>query len=431
MQARRRAERCHTDSELLTQFHEHGNIKMENEDTTIKLQNFIDIKKGEYITRDKENEGIYPVILGGKEPAYYIDRYNHDGKAIVVSRSGASAGYVSLWNEKIFVTDGFLIEPKNNVSYDYIYYFLKSREGVLKLLQGGAAIPHVTPRLLNNLQINLPPLPTQQKIASILSAYDNLIQNYKKQIEALQTAASELYKEWFVRFRFPGYKDIRMKDSSIGKIPETFEVKKQNEVIKDYIGGGWGEDEQSEQFSIEAAVVRGADFPEFTNGDITTCPVRYHKVSNYNSRIIEPENIVLEVSGGTQEQPVGRTVIVSEERLKRFNNKLICASFCKLIKLNKSIISPLFYYYWMQFVYDTRIIDRYQLQSTGIINFKFEYFLRKGDVLLPPKDLMNSFEEKVKVIHSKIEKLAIGITNLTQQRDLLLPRLMSGKLEVE
>ena len=222
-----------------------------------------------------------------------------------------------------------------------------------------------------------------------------------------------------------------MKDSSIGKIPKTFEVKKQNEVIKDYIGGGWGEDEQSEQFSIEAAVVRGADFPEFTNGDITTCPVRYHKVSNYNSRIIEPEDIVLEVSGGTQEQPVGRTVIVSEERLKRFNNKLICASFCKLIKLNKSIISPLFYYYWMQFVYDTRIIDRYQLQSTGIINFKFEYFLRKGDVLLPPKDLMESFESKVKIIHSKIEKLAIGIENLTQQRDLLLPRLMSGKLEVK
>ncbi|MBQ4363439.1 MAG: restriction endonuclease subunit S, partial [Oscillospiraceae bacterium] len=78
----------------------------------------------------------------------------------------ASAGYVSLWNEKIFVTDGFLIEPKNNVNYDFVYYFLKSREAVLKLLQGGAAIPHVTPKLLNNLQLQLPPLPTQQKIAS-------------------------------------------------------------------------------------------------------------------------------------------------------------------------------------------------------------------------------------------------------------------------
>ena len=72
---------------------------MKNEYRTEKLQNFIDIKKGEYITRDKENEGVYPVILGGKEPAYYLDRYNHEGKAIVVSRSGASAGYVSLCHE--------------------------------------------------------------------------------------------------------------------------------------------------------------------------------------------------------------------------------------------------------------------------------------------------------------------------------------------
>ena len=320
-----------------------------------------------------------------------------------------------------------------NTSVDYIYYYMKQNwfNEYVTSLTAQAAQPNINLEQIGKLRINLPPLPTQQKIASILSTYDNLRQNYKKQIEALQTAASELYKEWFVRFRFPGYKNVDMKDSSIGKIPKTFEVNKQNEVIKDYIGGGWGEDEQSEQFSIEAAVVRGADFPELTNGDITTCPVRYHKASNYNSRIIEPEDIVLEVSGGTQEQPVGRTVIVSEERLKRFNNKLICASFCKLIKLNKSIISPLFYYYWMQFVYDTRIIDRYQLQSTGIINFKFEYFLRKGDVLLPPKDLMNSFEEQVKVIHSRIEKLAIGIENLTQLRDLLLPRLMSGKLEVE
>ena len=84
----------------------------------------------------------------------------------------------------------------------------------------------------------------------------------------------------------------------------------------------------------------------------------------------------------------------------------------------------------MQFLYDTRIIDRFQLQSTGIINFKFEYFLRKGDVLLPPKDLMNEFEVKAKLFHDKISLLAKQNENLIKQRDLLLPRLMSGKLEV-
>lgn len=397
----------------------HSNHLISEEETDLPLLRIADMP-----TKSKV------VFMKPETPERFIANYDD----IIYTRTG-QVGLVFREQYGVVHNNCFRVYPLNEkqLSRNYLYWCLKlpSTYKWANTIAAGAAQPDLPHSSFKKMKIPMFPLPTQEKIASILSAYDNLIQNYKKQIEALQTAASELYKEWFVRFRFPGYKNVDMKDSSIGKIPKTFEVKKQNEVIKDYIGGGWGEDEQSEQFSIEAAVVRGADFPEFTNGDITTCPVRYHKVSNYNSRIIEPEDIVLEVSGGTQEQPVGRTVIVSEERLKRFNNKLICASFCKLIKLNKSIISPLFYYYWMQFVYDTRIIDRYQLQSTGIINFKFEYFLRKGDVLLPPNDLMNSFEEKVKVIHSKIEKLAIGITKLTQQRDLLLPRLMSGKLEVE
>ena len=254
---------------------------MDNNHTTMKLQNFIDIKKGEYITRDKENEGIYPVILGGKEPAYYIDRYNHDGKAIVVSRSGASAGYVSLWNEKIFVTDGFLVEPKNNINYEYVYYFLKSREGVLKLLQGGAAIPHVTPRLLNNLQINLPPLPTQQKIASILSAYDNLIQNYKKQIEALQTAASELYKEWFVRFRFPGYQSTKFENG----IPERWKVYRINDLC--YINKNTvsSKDAKKEILYLDTGSITENVIDSFESYILEEAPSRARRIVKKNSII--------------------------------------------------------------------------------------------------------------------------------------------------
>ena len=87
----------------------------------VKLGELLQIKKGDYITKKDAREGIYPVILGGKEPAYYIDKFNHTGKAIVISRSGASAGYVSFWNEAIFVTDGFLIEPKGKITYEFLY----------------------------------------------------------------------------------------------------------------------------------------------------------------------------------------------------------------------------------------------------------------------------------------------------------------------
>ena len=81
-------------------------------------------------------------------------------------------------------------------------------------------------------------------------------------------------------------------------------------------------------------------------------------------------------------------------------------------------------------MYDTRIIDKFQLQSTGIINFKFEYFLRKGDILVPPLELMNQFEEVVKPLQDKKNLLAKQNDNLIRQRDLLTPRLMSGKLSI-
>lgn len=85
----------------------------------------------------------------------------------------------------------------------------------------------------------------------------------------------------------------------------------------------------------------------------------------------------------------------------------------------------------MRYLYDTRIIDRFQLQSTGIINFKFEAFLRKGLVLLPSMDIMNKFESQISPIIKGVNKLAIQNENLTRQREALLPRLMSGKLEVK
>lgn len=94
-------------------------------------------------------------------------------------------------------------------------------------------------------------------------------------------------------------------------------------------------------------------------------------------------------------------------------------------------MSPYYFYYWMKFLYDTRIIDRFQLQSTGIINFKFEPFLRRGDVVLPPKEVMLAFEKQVSLCHKEMNQLAKQNSLLARQRDLLLPRLMSGKLEVK
>lgn len=312
----------------------------------------------------------------------------------------------------------------------YVYYYLQTMH--LEQFNAGAGVPTLNQNHLHSLKILIHKKDEQHKVASILFAYDSLIENNTKRIRLLEQMAENLYKEWFVRFRFPGYEKTEFVESKLGRLPATFQVTNMSSVFEYYIGGGWGNDDYSEDYPIEASVIRGADFPSVWRYDLSSCPNRYHKISNYKTRQLKDGDIIMEISGGTSEQPVGRSVLVTQDMIDRFKEgRVICASFCKLIRLKRTDISPYFFYYWMRYLYDTRIIDRFQLQSTGIINFKFEAFLRKGLVLLPSMDIMNKFESKIIPIIKGINKLAMQNENLTRQRDALLPRLMSGKLEVK
>lgn len=324
--------------------------------------------------------------------------------------------------------DKSLINPK------YLMYYLVSpfmQKYLIMLAQGkGASRSALTKGMISKLDIPKIDLDSQTNISSSLEIYDFLIENNNKRIKILEQMAEELYKEWFIRFRYDS-KKIEYQESNLGMIPSTFNVVPIGELIDYYIGGGWGNDNKSDEYCEEAFVIRGADFPNVRIGDISTTPLRFHKKSNYDKRKLLPGDIVIEISGGTEEKPVGRTILITDELLTEFSYSVICASFCKLIRVSKEKISPIYLHYWMNYMYETRMIDRFQLQSTGIINFKFEYFLRKGLVLIPPKDLMVEFEEKTKILKKQIDLLSIKNSNLREQRDLLLPRLMSGKLEVK
>jgi len=355
-------------------------------------------------------------------------------KGTVLFSSRAPIGYVAIASNPICTNQGFksIICNKEIINPLFLYYYIKGNLDYIKLFGTGATFPEISGAAMRKIKVQIPTLPTQQKIASILSSYDRLIENNTRRIRLLEQMAENLYKEWFVRFRFPEHENVEMVKSKYGRIPSNFNIIQMQDVFDYYVGGGWGQENMSNDFSEEASVIRGADFPKVCQYDISTCPRRFHKKSNYRSRQLEDGDIVMEISGGTSEQPVGRTILVTQSLIDRFDNgKVICASFCKLIRLRKNVISPFFFYYWMKFLYDTRIINRFQLQSTGIINFKFEPFLRKGDVMLPPTNVMNSFESHVVPIHKEMNKLAQQNQLLTRQRDLLLPRLMSGKLEVK
>lgn len=352
----------------------------------------------------------------------------------VLFSSRAPIGYIAIAQNEIYTNQGFksLVCKSEVINNLYLYYYLKLNLNYIKNFASGATFPELSANRIKNIKITFcKSLHEQQKIASILSAYDSQIENNQKRIKLLEQMAENLYKEWFVRFRFPGYEKEKMKPSKFGRIPVSFDVKTMGEVFEYYIGGGWGEEQQSQDFQIEASVIRGADFPNVWHFDISSCPRRYHKISNYKSRQLEPGDIVFEISGGTSEQPVGRAVLATKELIDRFQDKhVICASFCKLIRIKKDVATPYFFYYWLKYLYDTRIIDRFQLQSTGIINFKFESFLKKGTVVLPPMDIMKQFDDSVEHLYRDMNNLAKQNDLLTHQRDLLLPRLMSGKLSI-
>ena len=352
----------------------------------------------------------------------------------VLVTSRAPIGYLAIAQNPIATNQGFksIVCRKDICNPLYLYYYLKANISYLRLFGTGATFPEISGSVMKKIKINIiEDLHLQTKIASILSTYDELIEKNNRKIEILQEMAEELYKEWFVRFRFPEYKNTKKQDSTLGMIPENFKITKMSEIFENYIGGGWGNDDESTQYSVPAYVIRGTDFPSIIKGDISSCPYRWHKEGSYKSRQLKVNDIIIEISGGTAEQPVGRAVLIDDNLIKRFDNKVICASFCKQVSLKQDKVSPIYFYYWMKFLYDTRMIDRFQLQSTGIINFKFEYFVRKGDILLPPKSLMDRFDNIVATIRKDISLLAEQNENLTQQRDLLLPRLMSGKLEVK
>ena len=161
------------------------------------------MKRGKYVTQKDTRLGNIPVILGGQEPAYYCDESNHDGPCVVISRSGASAGFVSYWDEPIFVTDGFLFEANERCDIRFLYYCLKSNQSVLGGMQNGSGIPHVQGAALKEFPISLPPLPEQRKIANELTAIDRKIALNRKRIATLEAMAKEIYDYWFVQFDFP------------------------------------------------------------------------------------------------------------------------------------------------------------------------------------------------------------------------------------
>ena len=170
----------------------------------LPLSEIANVFRGEYITKKNEKAGNVPVILGGQEPAYYIDRANHTGEIVAVARSGASAGFVSYWDEPIFITDGFGYEVKKEVAIPkYLYYVLKNKEIELNGMKRGAGVPHVSGERLGEINLPVPPIEEQKCVVSILDRFDaicnDLTSGLPAEIEA-RRKQYEYYRDKLLNF---------------------------------------------------------------------------------------------------------------------------------------------------------------------------------------------------------------------------------------
>jgi len=127
---------------------------------------------------------------------------------------------------------------------------------------------------------------------------------------------------------------------------------------------------------------------------------------------------------------LGRALLVGPNVLKAFDNNVICASFCKLIRTNQKMILPELLYLHFQDIYSNRQILKYQVQSTGISNFKFTYFQERELILVPPSEIQDKFKNIVRPIFNAIQTIGLANTNLRKTRDLLLPKLISSEIDV-
>ncbi len=321
------------------------------------------------------------------------------------------------------------LRAKNGLNQTYLRCVISSRyfSDYIQPIVTGVNVPHISGKQISDVKIPLPPPLIQQKIAAILSAYDELIENNQRRIALLEKMTEEIYREWFVRLRFPGYEKVKF----VKGVPEGWQVKQFHEIVEYYIGGGWGEDNQSTTFSEAAFVIRGTDIPDIQAGEFEGCPYRFHKPSNLKSRTLQSGDFVFEVSGGSKDQLLGRNTFITERLLKYFNAPVIAASFCKQIRFRRELVSPYFMKYFMKLYYDYDLVGIYQIQSTGISNYQFESFLKYQTIILPPDELQKKFEDIVKPIIEIRDSISLANIELRRTRDLLLPRLISGKLSVE
>ncbi|QTA79460.1 Type-I restriction modification system methylase [Desulfonema limicola] len=360
--------------------------------------------------------GKEPVFSEGEFTVYgsngvigFSEQFNHHN-AIILGRVGAYCGSVDICENKFWASDNtIIVQPKNGFDLRYIYYRLLSTP--LNSYAGGAAQPLITHSILKSIKIKITNnINTQKRIADILSAYDDLIENNRRRIALLEQAARLLYREWFVYLRFPGHEKVKVVDG----VPEGWRKSSLAEVL-DSIKYGYTASAQIE--AIGPKFLRITDIvPEIINWDsVPHCVI---SESDFKKFHLKTGDIVVARTGAT----VGYA-----KRIDKIEHKAIFASYLVRLRFNEQLDNLFAGIYIESPEYKAFIQNNCGGAAQPNANAKI---ISSAQILIPPKSYQLEFRNYLEPLYKQRNVLQKQNQRLTKARDLLLPRLMNGEIKL-
>lgn len=330
-----------------------------------------------------------------------------------------SFGVPSLVNEDrpfVFQRHIAILRPGDRIEPEYLYYLMKNRDFYhwADSVAIGAAQRTVTLGQLREKLIDLPPLPTQQRIAGVLSAYDKLIENNRRQIKLLEESARRLYKEWFVDLRFPGHETTPIHDD----LPEGW---KRDSLLGniDYVRGrSYGSEDIRDTGAARLINLNNvASFGGWNAG-----AEKPYSGAHKKEQVVKGGDIVMAVTDMTKE----RRLVGHVARIPKDASGGIISM--DLIKIVPKDMTPNYLYAHLRFSGVAEMIAMLA-NGTNVIHLKPEA-LSRVILLIPSKDLQVAYANYLQPVFDAIEVSRRQIAAARETRDRLLPKLMSGEIEV-
>lgn len=365
----------------------------------------------------KECDSCYQKEITGK-----LKRYILDSDDFLIAMTGAGsvgrAGKMRGSTETVYLVNQrvAIVRTRDNANPDYLFYYFSMPyvERYLYSLGIGAGQPNISAKDIMKTKVAFPDKNVQDKIADILVKYDELIDCNKLRIRILEQMAENLYKEWFVRFRFPGHEDDEF---SAGE-PKDWVLTKLEEIINIDRGLSYSSDE------IDCD--EGADLINLKNiqafGGFRIEGTKKYSGKYKEQQIVQRGDLVMGVTDMTQDRrTVGAVALIPVIH----NISVISADLIKLTsKLNNVFLYCMFKYGGV-----SRYISQFA-NGANVLHLRPQV-VNRVKVFLPTENIIDMFSKVVQPIIDEVDLLNEKNDNLIKQRDLLLPRLMSGKLEVK